>query len=130
MNKTERLELIRTYSKQYGHYLIFKDEQEKLRLQGQRDIMKIFFTPKEIKTFENHERVKNVNDRVYFVNLESWVKQVNKEYNEPEMLFDWTREGVIRVENTYDWLLTEEKYKGFALAIEDTLERLEKMESK
>lgn len=125
MRQNEKQAMIQTYQTQFKHYLLSNgSETEKLLLQGQRQMMKLFFTDKEINTIENNIRVTSLYLKSFFENVESWITTLAKEKGEKEILFTWDIEGLNSVYNHYDIYFDE--YKGFKLAIENTIQALKR----
>jgi hypothetical protein len=126
MRQNEKQSMIELYTKQFNYYLLSgeQSESERLLLQGQKQMLQLFFSPKEINAIENNIRVTSKYKQDYFLNIESWLRQIEKEQGEKEILFSWNMEGIEKVYNHYDWLL--EEYNGFKLALQNTFNVLNK----
>jgi hypothetical protein len=126
MRQNEKQSMIELYTKQFNYYLLSgeQSESERLLLQGQKQMLQLFFTSKEINAIENNIRVTSKYKKDYFLNIESWLRQIEKEQGEKEILFSWNKEGIEKVYNHYDWLL--EEYNGFKLALTNTFNVLNK----
>lgn len=126
MKQNEKQAMIQTYQTQFKHYLLSNgSETEKLLLQGQRKMMELFFTEKEINAIENNVRVTNQYIKSFFENIESWITTLAKEKGEKEILFTWDIEGLNNIYDYYDIYFNE--YKGFKLAIENTIQALQRV---
>ncbi|WJV20723.1 hypothetical protein QU593_09935 [Rossellomorea marisflavi] len=127
MKKQEKEMMINEFQKQFQYYLLSGEESEVERtlLQGERRMMKLFFTNKEINLIENNVRVTSDYIKECFLVIESWLRQIEKEQGETELLFTWDLDGLNKVYSHYDWLLKE--YKELGLALNNTYRAFERV---
>jgi hypothetical protein len=132
MRANEKQMMIEAYENEFKHLLALENmkmdtDRQKAIIMGQKSMLKLFFSAKEINTIENKIRVNGngyLTDR--FENIESWLRTIEKDMGEKEILFTWDIEGVENVTNHYDWLMNDEKYRGLFLTLNMTMESLEK----
>jgi hypothetical protein len=124
MRKQEKEIMINTYKEQFARYMVNESDFEKLQLDGQKTMMKLFFTDKEINAIENSVRITNEYLKEQYLNIESWLHQIEKEQGIKEFLFSWDKEGIKKVNRNYNWLF--EDYKGLKLSIEMIEKSLQK----
>jgi hypothetical protein len=116
--------MINAYKQQLTYYFNNPvSEMERLLLDGQRTMMKLFFTVEEIQRIENEMRV-NENKIIieYMENIESWTKTIEGK----KIYFEWNFKGLDFIESYLDYTEGTEEYRKFKLALQLTRDLLEK----
>lgn len=120
MKANEKKAMIDLYKNQFNYYIQSNDsDYERLQVNAMKQMLNLFFSKKEIMDIENSVRITNEYVKGYFENIESWLRQIEKEQQIEAVIFSWDNKGLELIEDQYDWLYnTNNDYKGLKLAMD------------
>lgn len=123
-NKKELNAIKESYKETFRSYLQLNDKSLKDTLRGKWEMAQIFLTHEEISRLENEVRA-NDNKLIieYFENVESWTRQ----FEGKTFPFEWTVNGLQNLKDEFSWIANKEDYRKFILAVNLTIEQLEKV---